>query len=301
MSNNFMAFTNRIDVAPNISIGLKLGEQIEKYGDSKMMYDLASLTKVFCGVLVIKLAELNYFKLDHQVNQYMSIKSNVTIRQLLIHTSGFTDEMLEIKSESQQIINWSDKENSTGTIKYADINYIILYQLISKFGDYEQLLDKFVTTNLDIVYKPNKDIYTFAPTELRANRGLVSGEVHDNKAYKMGEISGHAGLFANIDSLIAFFYRLVNGEIIQVEYFNDFSYKRNLLFETQNSLGQMGNFECKGSFHSGFTGTSVLIDFEEKQFIIILTNRISPSRLNSNIFNFRQEVHNNFYKRCKGE
>lgn len=299
MSNNFENYIKRIDVAPNISIGLRIDEKIETYGNCELMYDLASLTKVFCGILVIKLSELGYYQLDDKVSKYINIEKDIKINQLLTHTSGLSDQMIDFDQNGLLSINLDSHQTELGKVEYADINYILLYYLILNFGDYQQLLKEYITTNLDIVYKPDSNISNFAPTEIRADRGLVHGVVHDSKAFKMGGVSGHAGLFANLDSLIVFFNRLVNGDVIKLDYFKNLNAERNLLFEVKDARNQMDSFEGKASFHTGFTGTSVLINFEERQFIIILTNRISPNRLNQNIFGFRKEVHEQFYKRCQ--
>lgn len=298
MESKYSQFILNKDVAPNISIGFKLGQNFETYGDCQIMYDLASLTKLFCGILVIKLAELKQLNLDDNVDKYIDCQHSITIRELLMHRSGLNDQMIIIDDTRLQFDYQRDYDLSKPT-KYADINYILLYLIINQIGDYQQLLKRYITAELDIMYKPNRTAFSYAPTECRSDRGQVCGQVHDNKAYLMGQVSGHAGLFANLDGLMQFFERLINGDIIDLTYFENEAGPRNLLFEVENSKGQMGQFEHQASFHTGFSGTSVLIDFKHKNYIIILSNRIYPSRKNENIFEFRKQVHNHFYEQSE--
>lgn len=290
------------EVAKNITIINYHNSDCEIKGDKDLFYDLASLTKVFCGTLIIKLHEQHRLHLDDKVSDFVNLDCNATISELLMHTSGLTDKMIKSLSNEEIVLDLSNYEKSNKRLFYADINYILLYKVIQSLGDYPSLIREEITKELNIFYKPVKENDRFAPTEIREDRGLVQGEVHDNKCYKLGSVSGHAGLFANAEALSTFFERFIKGDIVSLGILEDYKVKtedvsRNLLFETRNKSKQMGTFEGNSYFHTGFTGTSILLDLNNRSFICILTNRIYPKRTNEKIFEYRRYVHDYFYKK----
>lgn len=294
-------FIKQANVGNYTAIAYGNNERNWEIGDLDIYFDLASLTKVFTGLLVLKLVEEGKLNLSSPISNYLPTIYQCDIKQLLTHTSGLSDELIEFKPEL--IINW--RENRGNKIVYSDINYIILYQVISTFGDFSVLMQQHITKDLPIVFNPQQSHFKCAPTEIRSDRGLVCGEVHDSKAFKLNGISGHAGLFASGHSLNLFFQRLINNQIIDLELIDSYLIddgiqSRNLIFETKYNK-QMGLFVDGCNLHTGFTGTSVLIDREWKNYIMICTNRIYPSRNNSAIFKFRQQVHNWYYQQIKGE
>lgn len=294
MLDTLKEYTSHSNVATSKTIVIHKGDLQEIIGDKYIYYDLASLTKIFCGILTIRLIESNKLDLDSKINNYLNYDYDITIYQLLTHTSGLTDDMLNIINRKPVITGHISNQN---IINYADVNYILLSEIIWTFGDYCELMKEYVTRELEITYNPPKK--KCVPSEIKVKRGLVVGEVHDNKAFLLARASGHAGLFANANSLLIFFNRLMENKIIDLQTVSKYlvqynKISRNLLFEQSTQRKQMGAYETKAWFHSGFTGTSVLIDKPEKHFIIILTNRTYPSRKNQLIFDFRKNVHNYF-------
>lgn len=300
MNDKIKSYINNNPIAPNISVNCYLDKKNLNYGNMHTMYDLASLTKVFCGLLILKLEEEKIVKIDDPISKYIDIDLDIKIYQLLMHTSGLKDNMIVDIGPNKIEFDFIKYNEDAINVEYADINYILLYEIIKKIGDYQNLLKKYITKDLNIVYNPSSD-YEFAPTEVRKDRGLVCGQVHDSKAYKFGGVSGHAGLFANCYDLNIFFKRFLQGQIVELEKINSYKIQsgdisRNLLFETKDKRKQIGMYEGIASFHTGFTGTSILLDFKKKNFVIILTNRICPNRDNPQIFEFRKEIHNLFYE-----
>ena len=135
---------------------------------------------------------------------------------------------------------------------------------------------------------------------------LVHGTVHDENAAAMGGISGHAGLFSTAPDLARFAQwalgawasggaspRLVNPEILQMfTQAQDRSFSsRALGWDTpdgQNSAGSRMSGRAFG--HTGFTGTSLWIDPAQDLFVVLLTNRVHPTRENTQIFAVRRRV-----------
>ncbi len=299
--NDFLQKGKDNGVAQNITISLKESGENHIVGDQNLAFDLASLSKVFSAILTLKLNELERLSIEDFISKYLNTKSNIKIKDLLMHTSTLKDNDFNFNKDIiSQIQNNPNKKDD---INYADINYIILYELISQIDDFEKLMNKYIFDKEEIYFNPpNKGIC--APTEKRVNRGQVQGVVHDQKCFNMNGVSAHAGLFSNIENISLFFNRFINGNIIDLKILSDQKYikqtgqtKRNLVFEIRNPKEQMGKYENKAWFHTGFTGTSVLIDINKNSYLILLTNRIYPSRNNEKIFEYRKEASNILYRR----
>jgi len=158
------------------------------------------------------------------------------------------------------------------------------------------------------MYKPPKKIWpTIAPTEIdnQYRHRLMQGEVHDENAYAIGGVSGHAGVFSTAPDLAAFCQMLLNGGV--------YAHQRILrratvtLFTTPQRLsggtrtlgwavptpgGLAGHYFSEHSFgHTGFTGTSIWVDPDQQLFVVFLTNRVHPTRENQKIQQVRRDVH----------
>jgi CubicO group peptidase (beta-lactamase class C family) len=133
----------------------------------------------------------------------------------------------------------------------------------------------------------------------------LRGEVHDENAFAMGGVAGHAGMFSTATDLASFCQMLLNGGI--------YAHRRLLsratvaqftapqsLAASARTLGWMvptpdsssGHYFSAHSFgHTGFTGTSIWIDPDRQLFVILLTNRVYPTRSNDKITAVRPAVH----------
>jgi CubicO group peptidase (beta-lactamase class C family) len=146
-----------------------------------------------------------------------------------------------------------------------------------------------------------------APTEndTTFRKTLLQGAVHDENAYVMGGVAGHAGLFTTAPDLAAFCQMLLNGGIYghhrimnratvlqftapQVLAGN----ARTLGWMTPTPNSSSGRYFSPRSFgHLGFSGTSIWIDPDRQLFVILLTNRVYPTRENDKIAAVRPAVH----------
>ncbi|MDO8527086.1 MAG: serine hydrolase domain-containing protein [Deltaproteobacteria bacterium] len=160
----------------------------------------------------------------------------------------------------------------------------------------------------------------FAPTEDCPWRGrVIRGEVHDQNAYAMGGVAGHAGLFSTAEDLHKFIAELskcYHGKsdwISQniVKDFLDYDVRSPMSAERSYTLGwdtptpgqssSGGHFSPHSIGHLGYTGCSMWIDLDKNFWVILLTNRIHPSTLNEKIKAFRPQIHNLIWKELIGQ
>jgi len=153
------------------------------------------------------------------------------------------------------------------------------------------------------LYKPPRELWErVAPTEKDPWRGrVVHGEVHDENAFAMGGVAGHAGLFSTAHDLAVFAQLMLNRGL--------YDHRRYFRAETVDRFtGARGEepaqgwqkaspnswtgrvFSAAAYGHTGFTGTSIWIEPQSDLFIVLLTNRVHPSRDNNRIAEARQRI-----------
>jgi serine-type D-Ala-D-Ala carboxypeptidase len=296
-------------------------------------FDLASLTKPLATTLaVMQLIQESELSLDQQAVSVLPrfldpLMSQVTIRHLLAHSSGLADyrpyymdlRQIPLKERKERLEKMLTQERLVCVpgrqVLYSDVGFMILRWIIETISG--QRLDHFL---IDFLYQPlglkgllfidlkkqacNDDI---AATELCDWRNtLLKGKVHDDNAFIMGGIDGHAGLFgsaADVAQLILVLlsdYRgqssrsFFNSNLIQVFWSRQTPSGRALGFDMPSADGaSCGHFFSKTSVgHLGYTGTSFWIDPARSIFIVLLTNRVHPSRYNVGIRQFRPRIHN---------
>lgn len=293
--------------------------------DESTMFDLASLTKVIATTsAVMKLCDEKKIDLDAPVVRYIpefgqNGKEHVTIRNLLLHNSGLpawkkfyltctTPEQLIDSVYAQPLIY----RTGDSTV-YSDLGFITLGKVVEKITGVP--LDKYVAKEF---FEPLNMTHTMfnppsafrdhiAPTEYDSvlRHELVRGVVHDENAYVLGGVSGHAGLFSTALDLAKFMQMLMNGGTYGGRrYFNENTVKlfttrgskssaRALGWDTKSPVGSLaGNLFSPNSFgHTGFTGTMIWADPERNLFAIFLTNRVYPTRDNAKIQQVRPRLY----------
>ncbi|PPA69469.1 serine hydrolase [Jeotgalibacillus proteolyticus] len=276
------------------------------------IFDLASISKIFTVTAAMKLYEEGHFKLDDKVANYIpefsqNGKEDVTIRQLMTHTSGFAawiplytqgssrEDRLQLVF-AEPLVNPPDS-----TYTYSDLNMITLGALIERLSG--KTLDAFVKQTItdpigmkDTMYNPPAALKPrIAATEYQPaiGRGLVWGEVHDENAWSLDGIAGHAGVFSTAEDLAKFAHMfLMEGR---------YGGKRILKPETIRTLNENQIPQFPGDDHglgwelnqgwlmdaltdedslghTGFSGTSIVINQKNDTVAILLTNRVHPSR-----------------------
>lgn len=144
-----------------------------------------------------------------------------------------------------------------------------------------------------------------APTELDPWRGrLLTGEVHDENCWALGGAAGHAGLFGTSGAVGAFaraILRTIRGErvLASPDRMRAFITRcgvpgssRALAWDTMLPTSSCGTRMSPTAIgHTGFTGTSLWIDWERDLYVVLLTNRVHPTRENNKIQEIRRRVH----------
>ncbi len=274
----------------------------------RTIYDVASLSKVVGTTTAIMiLYDEKKIGLDDPVVNYIPTfgggdKDRVTIRQLLTHTSGLPAgrdiwRIAQTPLEARALVLSTNLEGRPGAqYIYSDLGADVLGLIIEVVAG--EPLDKFLTRRVfeplgmnETFYRPNDSLrYRIAPTEVTPPRGYpLRGEVHDENAYALGGVAGHAGLFSTAADLSVFAQMMLNGgeyngvQIITkptVELFTSRSFgHRALGWDTAEGDYGSGRYLGAAAYgHTGFTGTSMWIDPEREMFVILLTNRVHAAR-----------------------
>ena len=291
------------------------------------IFDLASVSKVLgTTTAAMMLYDEGKLKLNKRVCDYIpdfgnSGKEDITIKNLLLHNAGFPAwkpyyKMFKNRAEIINDILTTDLENEPGEVsKYSDLSMITLQLVIEKISG--KSLDVFLNERLfstlgleRTMYNPPAKLWGYcAPTEKDEywRMTTLQGKVHDETAYLMGGVAGHAGLFASAQDAAKIMFMLINsGKVGSKEFIKSSTVKewtskqdkassRGFGWDTKSNSGfsSAGDKFSENSFgHTGYTGTSVWADKEKNLFVILFTNRVYPNRSNTKIIKFRPVLHN---------
>ena len=288
------------------------------------VYDLASLTKVLATtIMAMILVDEGALDLDKPVVDYLPLfvgpgKEKVTVRQLLTHSSGlvaYGDLYNEIQGKKAYLerLQGMDLDYEPGTQSvYSDYGMILLGEILERVAG--QPMEVFVEERVygplgmtDTGFLPDESLRArIAPTEDDPWRGYVAhGEVHDENAHAMGGVAPHAGLFSTAADVARFLQMILNGGVFEhrrivsrdiVEAWAERAgvpgSDRAIGWDTKSAeKSSAGNYFSPNSFgHLGYTGTSMWVDPERELFLILLTNRVHPTRENNLIRKVRPAV-----------
>ena len=276
------------------------------------IFDLASVSKLFTSIVTLQLVEKGKVDLDAPIATYVpefaeNGKETVTVRQALTHTSGFPSWLPLWSAQPDpasrlQMALTAKLQNAPGTTYlYSDLNLIALGELAHRVTG--KTLDKLVADGItkplqmrDTGYNPDpKKKPRIAATEYQSAppRGMVWGSVHDENAWSLDGVAGHAGVFSTADDLAVLAQTFLNGG----------SYRGARILKESSVTAMITNFNQgfpgndhglgfelnqrwymdslsgpRTAGHTGYTGTSIVIDFSSRSFAILLTNRVHPSR-----------------------
>ncbi len=288
------------------------------------LYDVASLTKVIVTTtLLMKLIENKKTSLNSKISDILpNFKhKEVTIFDLLTHSSGLLADIpnaktLRNKSDVLNKVFSFDLEYPTGkNVVYSDIGFIILGIIVEKLS--KKTLNEFAK---EIIFRPLKmkdtsffpDKSRSAPTEYRNDEvytGLLKGIVHDEKAFALGGVSGHAGMFSTTDDLSKFILSILNNDelilkketvdmlfIPRIEVLTDKGSKiiRALGWDKPTKGSTAGDYVSFEDtiLHTGFTGCNLWIDRSRGIGFVMLSNAVHPHRENNNIRKYRNKIGN---------
>lgn len=329
----FVSKGNKILI--NKSFGKYTYEEDSKIITNKSIYDVASLTKVLSTTPVAmkliqkKLLSLDFYLSDFYPEFNIGNKKKITVRHLLTHSSGlppyveyYKIDSVETKSDIiNNIVNLDLEYEPDEKMIYSDLGMILLYDIIEKVSNssLDKLSDKYFYKPFNMsntYFNPiNKDIVVPTEYDNHYRMKLIKGEVHDENAYILNGVSGHAGLFSNATDIgifskfflnegVLFGRRYLKKDLIRIftsKKKNPVHSDRALGWDTPSKKGSSsGDYFSTGSYgHLGFTGTSLWIDPNEEIIIVFLTNRVYPTRNNKGIYNIRRELHNSIMTNIK--
>ncbi len=295
-----------------IAIGDRAGIRwLQAYGErtaSESMtvdtrFDLASLTKpVATAASIMGLSEQGRVKLDAPASSYVRElstpdKRNVRVSMLLLHTSGLpsVNGLDDYEHGHAHAITKIAHEPLISTpgleFRYSDLNFILLGEIVARVSG--QPLDQYAKQHLfaplgmlDTTYMPPlSDVARTAPTEERDEQ-VIRGVVDDPRAYRMGGVAGHAGLFSTATDLSRFARMILGeGELEGTRILSPATVRswiaRRPLGRTLGFDANTGYSDAKGKLfssraigHGGYTGTSLWIDPARDLFVVLLSNRV---------------------------
>ena len=291
------------------------------------LFDLASVTKaVVTTTLCALFVERGKLDLDAPIKEYVPAfggggKDGVTARHVLAHCGGLPAHVHLYKQHAgredilQAVCDLELAYAPGSETAYSDMGFLLLGMALEAMGGarLDRLAQRFVFDPLgmkDACYCPNVDLRPrILPTEVKANlrQGLVWGEVHDENAAAMGGVASHAGVFATADDLGRFVQMWLCGgmldgvRILSEDVVGLFTQRAHLAPKSTWALGwdtvsaggsSSGRYFSERSFGSlGFTGTSVWIDPKRDLGVVLLTNRVHPTRDNWQINELRPAFH----------
>lgn len=288
--------------------------------DENTMWDLASLTKVIGTTsAVIQLYAAHRIDLDAPVQRYLPEltglhKELVTVRHLLTHSSGLPAWRPLYKEatspeDALHLVYTTPLDTLPGVrMVYSDLGAILLGKIVERVSG--EPLDRYLAEHVfwplkmtSTMFRPPASLLPrIAPTERDPWRNrLVRGEVHDENAYFLGGVSGHAGLFSTGHDLARFAQMLLDHgaldgvRVLDSAAIDTFTTVQNaalsnraLGWEVPSGTNSAGHKLSPRAFgHTGFTGTSIWVDPARDLFVILLTNRVDPTRANTRISGVR--------------
>ena len=267
------------------------------------LFDLASLTKLATTALVLSFVRERQLELDMPFRELVpdfrgGNKDRVTLRHVLTHTAGLAwwKSFWKEASSAEEIVWLAAREplaQDIGEFRYSDLGYIMLTAGLGHvagepFGAlmHKRVLDIVEARSCEYGPRPAEECAaTEEDTEWRRKR--LRGEVHDENAYAMGGVSGHAGLFGTANDVAAIIRVYHEGAVIgnelrdlaRTEQYRGGGVRRGIGLVLRPPEG-LPFFSVDAFGHTGFTGTSVWVDPTKDLTIVLLTNRVYFGREN---------------------
>lgn len=334
----FLLFAKKGDIRYKRAVGFASLAPYESRLTEDTLFDIASLTKVMAttSALIMLVKEKSIRQEDRASCFVPSLeehgKGAITIRHLLCHSSGlpawrpfyqkinkgkdFTPD-LKTKDKVYELVHQEPLIYPVGEdSKYSDLGFILLQEIVEKVT--ETTLDRFCDEKIFKLLDMKKTFFVplpgtgkkkekFAATEdCPWRKRVLRGEVHDDNAYAMGGVAGHAGLFATGEDIYIFAKEVLDtlkgkGRLFPGNILKEFVKREGSVDGSTRALGwdtPSKVFSTSGKYfsekaigHTGFTGVSLWIDIKREIIIVLLSNRVHPSRENETFNRFRPYIH----------
>jgi CubicO group peptidase (beta-lactamase class C family) len=280
------------------------------------IFDLASLSKLFTSIVAVQQMQAGKLDLNATVASYLpqfasNGKGDITIKQLLTHTSGLPADpspalwtYATMPERINAILNTVPQYPAGTTYLYSDLNMLTLQQVLQQITGktLDVLVKQDITAPLgmkDTMYNPPASLkpriaaeeYELGPGE--PQRGLVWGSVHDENAWAMGGVAGHAGVFSTVADMAVLAQAILNGgtyqghrilsqqsvTMLETNYNQAFPGDSHGLGFELDQRWYMGRLDSAFTLgHTGFTGTTIVIDPVSRSIALQFSNRVHPTR-----------------------
>ncbi|WP_181727433.1 serine hydrolase [Streptomyces sp. PT12] len=270
------------------------------------VFDVASLTKVFTALVALRLAERGVLDLDAPVSAHVPGFPELSPRTLLTHTGGLPAEidLGPYPDRAARLAAVAAAPPGPPGYRYSDLGPIAVGAAAEAAAGrpLDALVAELVTEPLGLAdtgfLPPRERLPRIAATEYQpwTGRGVIRGAVHDENAHHLGGVAGHAGLFSTASDLAVLAQTLLNGgefggtrllaPASVRDMLTDHNAGRGLGPGAARGLGWqlnqpdwMGDLASPTAFgHTGFTGTSLVADPATGVLLVLLTNRVHPTR-----------------------
>ncbi|MEU7298713.1 serine hydrolase domain-containing protein [Streptomyces sp. NPDC007206] len=264
-------------------------------------FDLASLTKLFTSVAAVQQIERGTLGMDARIGDYLPdfhavAAHGITVRQLLTHTSGLRPELplYDCPDDASRLslLRAEAPVGEPGRYLYSDLNMLLLQAVLERVTGrtLDVLIADGITRPLGMTATAFGPCPGAAATEdqrrpwAKADRGMLRGVVHDENAFALGGVAGHAGLFSTARDLAVFCRALLAGgsygpaRILGPDFVELLLTPPGLGFAVDQPrfMGELAGHGAAG--HTGFTGTSLVVDPHTDTFLVLLANTVHPRR-----------------------
>lgn len=289
----------------------------EELDASACIFDIASLTKIFISALTLRLVQERNLTLDSDIDDIIQngVFRGVAFKHLLSHTSGLRLSLSKLKDLEPDAI-WNTvlksgpQTNPGQAFYYSNQGFLVLGRVLEMYTEtrLDALLQKFICEPLSLkrtMFRPARSLQqVIPPTEIDAWRGrLIQGEVHDEIAFKLGGITGHAGLFTSLDDLITLGDSFLPSNLTTGQAVFDEALRREATTcQFPQALDDKGEPSCPFAYgwrlrHRSFTGSqcsdaafsfvgfagpTLLVDPVHAIVVAIANNRTFPDRSGPN-------------------
>ncbi|MET7688388.1 serine hydrolase domain-containing protein [Streptomyces sp. NPDC005483] len=286
---------------PEADAGVELPPEARVPARVDTPFDLASLTKLFTAVAAVQQIERGTLGIDARVGAYLpdftaAATHGITVRELLTHTSGLRPELpLHDCDDDEDRLNLLRAEPPVGvpgTYTYSDLNPLLLQHVLERITgrSLDVLVHEGITRPLGMTSTRFGPCPGAAATEdqrrpwAKVDRGMLRGVVHDENAWSLGGVAGHAGLFSTARDLAIFCRALLAGgaygpaRILGPDFVELLLTPPGLGFAIDQKwfMGELAGRGAAG--HTGFTGTSLVLDPATDTFVVLLANTVHPRR-----------------------
>lgn len=283
------------------------------------LFDMASLSKLIGTTMAaLRLIEDGRLALFDSLGAFFDDchgKENLTVRDLMTHTSGIAAHIplylrrIRPEGAADTILRETLSYPTGSETVYSCMGYVLLGKILEKMeGEpLDRIVKRLVLDPLSMkesCYRPKAGTVC-AATELDPVTGAyIDGVVHDENARFLGGVSGNAGLFCTLNDTVRFAQMLSRRgrgflsprmfELAVTDFTPACEESRGLGFQLYGGKRfPGGDLMSPGSYgHTGFTGTSVYVDNKTGVYVVLLTNRVHPSREDNRIIAFRRHFHN---------